>query len=185
MSDLTKKVLAQSLKQLASEKPIEKITISEIAKMSGVNRQTFYYHFSDIYDLIEWIYTTEAAKVLGSHHTYDTWQEGLTEILAYIQSDRAFVMSTYHSLSRENLERFLYSRTEVLVRDVVDELSRNKNVSEEDRAFIADFYKYAFTGLVLDWISKGMNESPKLLVERLDRVILGSMPQAVERFSKA
>ncbi|NCB34361.1 MAG: TetR family transcriptional regulator [Erysipelotrichia bacterium] len=183
MSELTKNAIAQSIKKLASEKPIDKITISEIAKTAGINRQTFYYHFTDIYDLIQWIYISEAAKVIGAHHTYDTWQEGLTEILVYVKSDRAFVMSTYHSISREELERFLYSRTAMLVKDVVDELAKGKNISEKDRAFIADFYKYAFTGLVLDWISKGMEESPEKLVIRLDKVIMGSMPSAVNRFA--
>ena len=184
MSELTRNAIIKALKKLAVEKPIDRITVSEIAREAGINRQTFYYHFTDIYDLVQSSYTSEAAEVLGDHHTYSTWQEGLTQILIYIQSDRTFVMSTCHSFPREDLERFIYSRTEALVRDVVDEVAKGKNVSEEDREFITDFYKFAFTGLVLDWISRGMKESPKILVKRLDKVIVGSMPSAVNRFSR-
>jgi len=183
MSDLTKRALAQSLKKIAVQKPIDRITISELTRMSGVNRQTFYYHFRDIYDLIEWIYTTEAARALGNNRTYETWEEGLTEILEYILANRSFVMSSYHSLSREHLEQYLYSRTKELMCSVIDELSRNRPLSEEDRTFIADYYKYAFVGLVLDWIGKGMEEDPHELVARLDQVIQGSMQSAVERLS--
>ena len=59
MSELTKKALAVSLKKLLSKKELSKITISNITDECGVNRQTFYYHFKDIYDLLEWIYKNE------------------------------------------------------------------------------------------------------------------------------
>ena len=59
MSQTTKRALAQSLKHLMEQKPLEKITVVDISEDCGVNRQTFYYHFQDIYDLIEWIYINE------------------------------------------------------------------------------------------------------------------------------
>ncbi len=65
MSQTTKKALAASLKQLLKEKPLDKITVTDLVEDCEVNRQTFYYHFQDIYDLIEWIYVSEAARILG------------------------------------------------------------------------------------------------------------------------
>lgn len=62
MSQTTKRALAASLKKLLSDKPLDKITVTDIAEDCGVNRQTFYYHFQDIYDLVEWIYTSEAHR---------------------------------------------------------------------------------------------------------------------------
>ena len=56
MSEITKKALAETLKKLLSKNKLNKITIKEITEDCGVNRQTFYYHFKDIYDLLEWIY---------------------------------------------------------------------------------------------------------------------------------
>ena len=63
MSELTKKALAVSLKKLLSKKELSKITISNITDECGVNRQTFYYHFKDIYDLLEWIYKNEVESI--------------------------------------------------------------------------------------------------------------------------
>ena len=57
MSDITKRALATSLKKLLSQKELTKIAIKDITDDCGVKRQTFYYHFADVYDLIEWIYT--------------------------------------------------------------------------------------------------------------------------------
>ena len=58
MSQITKRALASALKELLEHKPLNKITIADITEQCGVNRQTFYYHFQDIYALLEWIYTT-------------------------------------------------------------------------------------------------------------------------------
>ena len=54
MSDITKRALEASLKKMLLKKPVTKITINDITEDCGVNRATFYYHFKDIYDLIEW-----------------------------------------------------------------------------------------------------------------------------------
>ena len=63
MSDITKKALASSLKDLLSKYKFNKITIKDITENCGVNRQTFYYHFKDKYDLVNWIYYTEFIKM--------------------------------------------------------------------------------------------------------------------------
>ncbi len=64
MSNLTKRALEASLKKLLLKKPLDKITISDIADDCGMNRMTFYYHFQDIYDLIDWSFAEEAEKIL-------------------------------------------------------------------------------------------------------------------------
>ena len=61
-SNVTKRVLANSLKELVQEIPLEKITIADICASSGMNRKSFYYHFRDKYDLIAWDYARKAEK---------------------------------------------------------------------------------------------------------------------------
>ena len=64
MSQTTKRALEASLKKLLLEKPLNKITINDITEDCGVNRMTFYYHFKDIYDLVDWILTEDATKAM-------------------------------------------------------------------------------------------------------------------------
>ena len=64
MSQITKKALEQSLKNLLLKKPLNKITINDITEDCGINRMTFYYHFRDIYDLVEWACLEDASKAL-------------------------------------------------------------------------------------------------------------------------
>lgn len=182
MSQTTKRALAASLKKLLSVKPLDKITVVDIAEDCGVNRQTFYYHFQDIYDLVEWIYKSEAGAALGGKKTYDTWQEGFLRIFAYALENKAFVTCTYHSISREHLEAYLFRETYELLISVVAEKAAGVPMRESDLRFIADFYKFGFVGLMLDWVKSGMREDPQAIVGQLSVLLEGSFAGAIERF---
>ena len=80
MAQTTKRALEASLKKLLLKKPLNKITINDITEDCGVNRMTFYYHFKDIYDLVEWACLEDARRALDEKKTYDTWQQGLLQI---------------------------------------------------------------------------------------------------------
>ena len=183
MAQTTKRALAASLKKLLEKKPLDKITVVDIAEDCGVNRQTFYYHFQDIYDLVEWIFLSEATKALDGKTTYDTWQEGFLRIFEYICQNKALVQNTYHSVSREHLERYLYRETYRLLYGVVAEKSENLTVREADKTFIAHFYKYAFVGEVLEWIRTGMKQPPDSILTELSILMHGNITGALERFS--
>lgn len=182
MSQTTKRALEASLKRLLLQKPLDKITVSDITDDCGVNRMTFYYHFRDIYDLVEWSCAEDAARALNGKKTYDTWQQGFLQIFEAVQENRPFILNVYHSVSREQVEIYLYKVTYGLLRGVVEEQSAGMSVREEDKQFIADFYKYGFVGLMLDWIRGDMREDPRRIVERLSSVIQGDFARALERF---
>lgn len=179
MAQTTKKALAASLKKLLEKKPLDKITVIDIVEDCEVNRQTFYYHFKDIYDLVEWIYTSEATKALGGKKTYDTWQQGFLQIFEYVLRNKAFVINTYHSANREHLQRYLYNETYILLIGVVEEKAAGMPVRDDDKAFIANFYKYAFVGLMLEWIRTGMKEDPSSIIDRLSILIHGDIADAL------
>lgn len=182
MSQMTKKSFAESLKKMLAQKSLEKIKIIDITEDCGVNRQTFYYHFKDIYDLLDWVYTYEATRALDGKKTYDTWQQGFEHIFDYILENKSFVLNTFNSVSREHLERYLYNEVQLLLMGVVEEKAKDMAVREKDKEFIADFYKYAFVGLVLEWIKKGMKENPKDIIKRLNTLICGNIEEALERY---
>ena len=183
MSQTTKKALAASLKKLLKKSTLDKITVKDIAEDCEVNRQTFYYHFQDVYALLEWIFMTDAQQVISGNKTYDTWQQGFLEVFKYVEENSEFVVNTYHSIGREHLERYLYSTVFGLLIDVVNEQAVGMNVREEDRNFIADFYKYAFVGLMLEWIRTGMKERPEAIVDKLDTLISGDVHRALCKYA--
>ena len=91
MSDITKRAISASLKKILCEKNLSKITVQDIADDCGINRQTFYYHFQDIYDLMEWTCIEDAEKVLKENRTYGTWQEGFLVVFVLAKKGKVFI----------------------------------------------------------------------------------------------
>ena len=179
MAICTKIALAYALKDLLKNKPLNKITVSDITDKCGINRQTFYYHFADIMELVGWIIEKEADDALKNNTTYDTWQEGFESLFNMLKEDRDFVLNVYHHIPGDYIDRYLYKVTYDLLYQVVEEKSKDMMVKEEDKCFIANFYKYGFVGLVVEWLNRDMVDDPKMIVSRLNSLIKGSFAQAL------
>ncbi len=183
MSQVTKRALEQSLKNLLLQKPLTKITVGDIADDCGINRMTFYYHFKDIYDLVEWSCYEDAKKALDEKKSYDTWQQGLLQIFDAVQENKPFILNVYRCVHREQVERYLQPLVDQLLLGVINEESDKISVRDEDKQFIAQIYSYIFIGLMLDWIKDDMREDPRKIVDKLAKLIKGSMSAALSRFS--
>lgn len=179
MSQTTKRALETSLKNLLLRKPLDKITINDIAEDCGVSRMTFYYHFKDIYDLVEWTCVEDATRALKGNKTYDTWEEGFLSIFLAVRDNKPFIMNVYHVVSRERIEQYLYPLIHGLLMGVVEEKSEDMVVNEDDKQFIASFYEYAFVGIMLEWIRNNMKEDPAVIVERTSRLLKGNIVRAL------
>lgn len=184
MSDITKRAMSAALKNLLKEKKLNKITVQDIADECGINRQTFYYHFQDIYDLVEWTCIEDTEKVLKENRTYDTWQEGFLSVFDLAKKDKTFIDNIYRSVSLEMLEQYLYRLVYPLLKNVVDEKANGQTVREENKKDIADFYKYAFVGVLLEWIRNDMAESPGQIVDRVSRIVGGAIETAFANFNR-
>ena len=182
MSQVTKRALEQSLKNLLLKKPLTKITVGDITDDCGINRMTFYYHFKDIYDLVEWSCLEDAKRALDEKKTYDTWQQGLLQIFKAVQENQPFILNVYRCVHREQVEKYLPPLVDQLLLNVINEEAAGITVRDEDKQFIAQVYSYMFIGLMLDWIKDDMREDPQQIVEKLSKLIKGSVSVALSRF---
>lgn len=182
MINQTKHILEESLKKLMLEKPLDKITIRDLTEDCGISRMAFYYHFKDIYDLVECSCLEDATRALAGKKTYDTWSEGLVQIFDAVYENKLFILNAYRCISRDQIESFLFHLTSDLLMNVVEEKAEGTSISEEDRRFIADFYKYSFVGLMLDWIKQGMKDDYVDLAHKISITIHGSLTHSIENF---
>ena len=104
MSDITKRALEASLKKMLLKKPVTKITISDITEDCGVNRATFYYHFKDIYDLIEWSCEEDSRIAANGNTTYDTWEQGYLYIFQAVEENKPFILNVYRHVVGQRIE---------------------------------------------------------------------------------
>ena len=96
----TKQNIADALKRLLQSKPFTKVTINDIARECGVTRMTFYYHFTDIYDLLIWICDSDVDLALGGGMKGDAWQSGFLAILETVQVNKAMVVNVCRAVDR-------------------------------------------------------------------------------------
>ncbi len=132
----------------------------------------FYYHFQDIYALIEWSCEEDSRKALSDNTTYDTWQQGFLNILHAVEDNKPFIINVYRHVSQEQILQYLYRVVYGLLIAVVEECAQGMTVRDEDKKFIADFYKHAFVGLTLEWIKSDLidGDIPRMLEKyRLDK----------------
>ena len=180
----TKIALEASLKELLKKKPFDKITIADLTEDCGISRMAFYYHFKDIYDLVEWACVEDGKKALRDKKTYDTWQEGFAQIFEAVLENKPFIMNVYRNVDRERIENYLFKLTYDLIVGVVEEKSKGLNITEEDKKFIADFYKYGFVGIMLEWIREGMKENIEDLVRMMDLTLHDTVTTSIHNFQK-
>lgn len=156
-SERTKKAIAESLKALMQTKDLNHITIREIIEGCGINRKTFYYHFRDIYDLVEWMFNREALDFLRQCNTLSTYEEAIRFTFRYIQENPHICSCAVDSLGTSYLKRFFYKDLHDIILDVVRDTASGMKVPEDYLLFITDFYLHALISVLLDWVRRGMD----------------------------
>ncbi|GAA0704410.1 TetR/AcrR family transcriptional regulator [Paraclostridium ghonii] len=175
MSQITKKALASSLKKLMNTRSLSKITINDIVQECGVNRRTFYYHFKDIYDLVEWILKNEINEKIKENITFETWQQSFLKILNYLSENKKMIYNIYNSIDLNQLEIHVHRAVYKLVFNVVNDLCEEINISEREKEFVLNYYKISLTGLLLDWIKNKMEENPEQIIKNLNKIVNGDI----------
>ena len=145
--NLTKNAIMSSLVKLLNEKPLDKITVKDIVLDCGINRNTFYYHYHDIYDLLKDIFIIETEKALKLAGEKKSWQEGFLYSAQFILKNKRAVYHVYSSANRDELEHYMYSIAGAIMTGFVRREAEGLDASEEDIKLLAMFYKHAVVGI--------------------------------------
>ncbi len=175
----TKRLIADSLKELSKEKSFDKISVGEIAARSNVNRQTFYYHFQDKFGLLEWIYMEDYFRPNMKDLSWDNWDVCLTGILEAVYRDRAFCINTIKHT--EEIVKVYFLRDAESIFDSAIEYLRGQvgfgdqaliRINADEQRYIARFFAYGVCGMLIEWIQQGMKEEPSLVASRMQKLLV-------------
>ena len=180
--NVMEKRIIQTFLSLAKVMPIEKISVSSLCAACKIRRQTFYNHYSDMDNLIETIFDHEGHKVFNESYESASWQEGIYNLMMSLKKNKDFVTAVYQGIPREQLETRLYHQIHKLLKGIVDDISKDKSITEIEKNSIVDYHQYAFCGIVLDWVKYGMKRDPKEIVQGIDMVMQGSIHEAIKRY---
>jgi probable dihydroxyacetone kinase regulator len=181
MSQFTKKAIEQTLIELLNERPFDKITVTDIVERCGINRNTFYYYFHDIYALIDELFRNETQAIVTENYTYDSWMDGFACATKFALENKSAIYHLYNSLCRERLERYLNDVIRSITAAFVASQATGLHVQESDQRIITDFHTGALTSLILEWLRNGMTTDPMQYVGRLAQLLDGSIRYALEK----
>lgn len=181
MTQFTEKAIREAFVELLNEKPLDKITIKDITETCGISRNTFYYHFADIPTLLENVINREIERVVSETETELAWEDAFISGAQFALENRRFIYHAYKSVRHEEVERYLNSVAGEIMRRFVARVAEGIPVSEMDKQLIADFYRAALVGMVVDWLNQGMKTDPLPIIKRLGTMLEGNIELSLRR----
>ena len=161
-SSLTKRALAQAIKELMNEKPLVKISIADIVDRCQMNRQSFYYHFRDKYALVNWIFYTELITELQNSSNKDEYEE-LKNICRYLYDNRAFYINALKFTGQNSFYEYFGEVIYQLLKAAFNESFGNSDQSD----FNAMFYADALRACIFRWLTSGAKMHPDEFVGKI------------------
>ena len=188
-SEHAKQQLASALKVLMAERPMDKITISDLTAICKIRRQSFYYHFEDIYDLLRWMFQNEAISLLQQHEGALLWQEGLLQLFRYLEENRAVCLCALKSMGRDHIKRFFEADIYSIIHHTIEQLGENIGSNPQLDSFVdiemlTHFYVTALAGMTESWLLGEIDRSPEQLIDFADTILNGQLRGAALRIKK-
>lgn len=148
--------LAEALKNLMTQVPLDEISVTTLTKACHLNRQSFYYHFHDIYDLLTLVFLDEKIPALDK---VKNLREMVTEIFAYYNKNKAFIDATIYSAGKDLFQEFIYNKTYLTILRFVNENYLSKSLHINDRKSIARFYSLGYGYSIVYYLSTYKNKT--------------------------
>jgi len=166
-ANITKKALADSLKKLMKEKPFEKISVIDICEGCGMNRKSFYYHFKDKYDLVNWIFYTDFIFTVSGQH-FDSGWDLLTATVEMFNRDRSFYRCALEIEGQNSFRDYFFESTLPIFELF---MPRDESETEEERMISIRYLSAAFLTILHEWLVEGKKQTSREFIDSLRRLV--------------
>lgn len=147
----TREQIANAVRTLLVEKHVKKLTVKDIVEECSITRQTFYYHFEDIPDLLRWIMERDSEKIMQECIAQGDAESGLRYLFLVAVNLRSVVQQSLRTNYREELEPLLVKRFRACFEQMVDELGLYRGYGRADLRLIIRYHSAAMMGLLREW----------------------------------
>jgi probable dihydroxyacetone kinase regulator len=169
----TKKKLAGALKELMKTTTFDKITVSDITEKCDVHRQTFYYHFQDRYELLDWIFKNEIIDPFITDFSFENMYDKFNNLFETMLSSKKFYQNALKT-NGDDLTRYISRIASEQFKNIIAIISKEAkkyNAIKDDNMLLGEFFGYGITGVVINWAIKGMKETPKQMTDRIENLV--------------
>lgn len=152
MSKDTKRLIADTVAELSKHKPIDKITVKDVVSACHVSRQTFYYHFQDLPDVMEWMIRNSLEELLEESKHTDSPETTLYLFVSMVADHvQGLLPKLLASRNRVQIERLMLQAVRTYLQELIRQRKPDLKIGYSDLQVAIDFYSYGLTGLLLEY----------------------------------
>ena len=183
MTTLTKDAIKKSFMKLLNRKPLNKITVKEIVEDCGINRNSFYYHYSDIPALVEEIFNEQADQLVQLTDDASIYESFVIAMNFSLQNKSA-MMHIYNSANKELFDRYLNRVAQRTVDGYMELAAKKYDICDRDREVVTMYYKSLIVGFVFNWLSNGMSNDLTGDLKRICKLFEGNTELVLQKCEK-
>ena len=181
MKDYTKKAIRDAFIELLETKQLKQITVKDIVEECQINRNTFYYHYEDIPDLLNTIIKENADRIVEKYPVVDSLDDCIMAVLDLALSNKKAVLHIYSSISRDVYESYQWKICDYVSRKYISTITGLKELKDEHLDIVVDYTKCVVFGICTYWLENGMNEEIEEKIKILCNVKQGDLEETIKR----
>lgn len=172
-----KQVLADSIMELMKVHTLEKITVQMITENCNTTRQTFYYHFEDKFQLVNWIFRTKIDDITSMSSPDVPWSQVLGNMLNSMKQNESFYINALSYEGQNSFQKYITEYTRIAyTNELLKRISKHELT--ESLIFSIEFNSYGATGMIQSWIKRKMDMDPF----KMAMIIADNMPESMKVF---
>lgn len=175
MASITKNMISDAFLDLTKEKDIDKITVKDIVEKCNITRQTFYYHFQDIMDVIEWSMQQRMEEILSKSLKVTSMQEAVRILVSSVDKHPEIIIKLMNSQKREQTERLLINTIRSYMQEMIDKKELFMDMKRSDLKMAIKFFSYAIVGILLEINHKRKAVDLDLISTQIYQLMTGEM----------
>lgn len=182
MPKSTKNQILNALALLLQTKRLDDITVTELVEQCGLSRQAFYYHFSDLYGVVDYG-IQQLLDELGAVRPED-WHTAIERTLTLLRENRVLALNVYRAYERSYVERHVRRWAMPLVEARTRLAAQRYAVTEDQVGFMSEMLTQGLASIVLSWVDRGMPSSVIQRLDDFDILVGGALDYAMERLAQ-
>lgn len=184
MVQYTKRAIEDTFLRMMNEQNLDRITVKDLVEECGVNRNTFYYHYDDIPDLLEKIFLREKDRVLNRDYSNVSYQEALTQVIELLLENRRAISNAYFSKARDVVEGHLKRLGDEFCGSFIRACAKDREIDAQMLTFLTVCYSESFQGAMKRWLTEYDEITKEQFVDVFSRVTLATIEPALEEVEK-
>ena len=174
MREDMKLVIADTFSKMLEKEDIDKITVTKLIGECHISRQTFYYHFRDIMDVLDWTFRRSAQELAQRSLEAEDPIGALTAYVAFVRQHKAKLEKLLYSCRWVQIEAMLTEAVMIYLAEMARGKGKDISVSVDDLEVMLRFYASGMVGVLLQYVGKPHLDEEKLVIQ-MEKIITGKM----------